>query len=151
MTTPSDFKVGDVVRVRAARRRDVVFTVRQVTASHLRAEHERGGQAFYPIEQFERVSPATAEPAPRSATGTDRHESFSLLPSAPAELRDSVVIVPYELESIESLLKRFKRASDRAGVVRECRNRQRFVPKSQQRRSKSRRARHRRGELSQVA
>lgn len=51
-------------------------------------------------------------------------------------------------ESIDSLIRRFKKGVDAAGIMRELRQRKGFRSKSERRREKSRAARTRRGNTS---
>ena len=168
--TVLDFKVGDLVRVRAARRRDVDFSVVEVTESHVRARREgdRGGEAIYGPEAFEHVAPlatpqsqaiaeqpiatstasadfvAPLRPATETSTANGRQTQQRAPFDASVECRDQVIVRPFAGEPLESLLKRFKKAVAAGGILAEYRARQHFIPETQRRRETSASARARR-------
>jgi small subunit ribosomal protein S21 len=144
--TTREFQIGDLVRVKAARRRDVVFTVIEVTPSSLRATRDGGGEAIYPAASFEHVTPLAAPSASVPSTEITS-PSKPVKPGLPAfDLCDGTVIRPRPGEPIDVAAKRFKKACDKAGILHELRDRERFVPAPQRRRIKSSRARRRRGD-----
>lgn len=51
-----------------------------------------------------------------------------------------LAVVPYENESIERVIKRFKKVVDSAGIMRELKRREFHMSKSQKRREKKKRA-----------
>jgi hypothetical protein len=59
------FRIGDLVRVKAARRRDVIFAVCEVTPTHVRATNDRGGEAIYLAAPFEHEAALSAESGSR--------------------------------------------------------------------------------------
>jgi small subunit ribosomal protein S21 len=144
--TTREFQIGDLVRVKAARRRDIVFTVVEITSTHVRATRDSGGEAIYPAASFEHVTPLAVPSA--SVPSTEIASPSKLVkPVLPAfELCDGTVTRPRPGESIDVAVKRFKKACDKAGILHELRDRERFVPAPQRRRIKSSRARRRRGD-----
>lgn len=150
----ASFVIGDRVRVRHARRRDIHFTVTEVLPQVVVAVNDRGGEARYSPEAFE----------PIGATATDAHEGSMQqaaleprvgdsveaprhLPMAPAEMRDGITVRPFPGENIDALIRRFKRTMDRSNVLREHGAHRFFVPKPQKRLEKSLRARKRRAKV----
>ncbi|MGA8475816.1 MAG: 30S ribosomal protein S21 [Candidatus Cybelea sp.] len=133
--------------MKAARRRDVVFSIAEITATHVRATNDRGGEALYPPEHFEHaVSPLVAPPTPALTV----ESAPAIRPAKTAlpafELCDGLSVKPHRGEPIDLLLKRFKKVVDKAGIIREYRARQRFVPAPQRRHTKAQQARRRRGD-----
>lgn len=138
----ANFEVGDVVRVRAARRRDVLYRVAEVSSTHVRAVNDRGAEAFYLFEHFEHVDSRKRPHDDRSSADVrgDAFESREL----PAELSDRRYVVPYPGEFIDSLLRRFKKATQKSGILTDARRHEHFISKGRRRREKSLRARKRR-------
>lgn len=152
------FEIGDLVRVKVARRRDAFFTVAEASENRVRAVNDRGAEAIYAPDAFELVrdaqpealddaeggcapplqpwrglEPVTAPPtAPRSSPGTSPFDA--------AEFSDSGMVRALPGESLEGLLRRFKRSVAKAGILSECRDNQHFTPEPQRRRDKARRA-----------
>jgi small subunit ribosomal protein S21 len=146
-----DFKAGDLVRVRAARRRDVVFTVREVTATVVVAANDRGGEARYPAESFELVErPGAAIPSSSLRSIPPRVDEHSDSP-AMSEYPDGATVQALPAEEIDSLLRRFKKCVQKSGISAELRRHEFFESRSVRRRKKALRARIRRGELSKAA
>jgi small subunit ribosomal protein S21 len=166
-----DFRTGDFVRVKTARRRDVSFEVLEIAPDgrvRARREGQHGGEACYPAESFERIAPPAPPPSEESsaqpiATSTATAEPVAPLRAvtenstaggpytkqrvpfdASVECRDSTIVRPRDGENLESLLKRFKKAMSASGILAEYRARQHFIPKPQRRRQKSATARARR-------
>lgn len=163
ITTDSPpFAIGDVVRVRVAARRDVSFVVREITDDGRVCAGDDRSEVIYPASAFERVRDADRDaledgegvtaPTLRPRRGLEpvnappiaSRASFSAPSFDVAEARDSVAVSARRGESIESLLKRFKKAVASAGVLGEYRDASRFISKPEQRRLKSARARARR-------
>jgi ribosomal protein S21 len=57
---------------------------------------------------------------------------------------DGVKIEPYPAETIAGLVRRFKKATQRGNILTDARRHEHFIPKSERRRIKSRKARARR-------
>ena len=153
----SDFKVGDHVRVGAARRRDVTWRVTEVVGRIVVAVNgSRDGEIRYDAEKLEHVNPGegvpTVGPSPEAAPMRQAYEP-PWSASLPAEIRDSTIVRPGAGEPIEAVLKRFKKAVERSGVLHEFREHRYFVSPGQRRRLKSRHARVRRAaeDASQLA
>lgn len=177
--TVLDFKIGDLVRVRAARRRDVVFTVLEVSESHVRArrEGERGGEAIYAPEAFEHIKPTIpqsqaigAQPIATSTASADPIAPPTMLEPAPetsmadmpqtqrqaqrwlqltpfgatVDFRDHASVRPYPDETIDSIVKRFKKAVQKSGILAEARKHEHFEKPSIRRKKKAASARARR-------
>lgn len=133
-STATNFRLGDIVRVRGARRRDVVFTIVELTPTDVRATNDRGGEALYPPASFEHAAPSVS--APTSDTSSPSRPVKAAPPTF-EPLCDGRSIRPHPGEAIDLALKRFKKAVDKSGVLREHRERLRFVPASQRRRTKA--------------
>lgn len=58
------------------------------------------------------------------------------------------VIVPQPYESIDTCLRRFKKAVQKANIIHDWRRHEHFIPPSQRRRLKRAQARKRRGDTS---
>ena len=142
------FEVGDIVRVRAARRRDVPFTVTQVTPSVVVAVNDRG-ECRYSPESFERVD-LTANDAPAasesqaSVGGPWPLRDAPPASNPPAAFYDSTIVQVNVGEPSDFAIRRFKKAVQRSGVLQDARRHEHFIPKSRRRREKSLRARKRR-------
>jgi small subunit ribosomal protein S21 len=135
----TDFQVGDVVRVRTARRRNVTFTVREITGDLITAQNDRGGEARYDASAFELVGPVRR-------SGDERPPRAASLDQLDREIANSATTRPTPGESPDSFLKRFKKAVQRAGIIADAKRHEHFIPKPQRRRMKSAKARARRGE-----
>jgi small subunit ribosomal protein S21 len=139
------FKVGDVVRVKAARRRDVHYTIREITASVVVAVNDRGGEARYEPAGFERV-----ERLAGAVRSSNRGDTMSTDDST-LEWQDAAVVRPLAEESIDSVVRRFRKSVQKSGISAELRRHEFFESRSVRRRKKALRARIRRGELSKAA
>lgn len=131
--------VGDCVRVRRARRRDVIFVVAEIGENTVRATNDRGAEAIYAPEAFERVGGSVAVSSPTRAT----HRAYS-----PEIIPDASTVRARAGENIDDLLRRFKKSVQRSGMLYDLRKHAAFESKPQRRRAKSRRARVRRGDTS---
>jgi ribosomal protein S21 len=145
-------QVGDIVRVRSARRRDVRFSVVEITETHVRAVNEAGGEAFYEHDRFEPFVERSELETPRNseslASGAVEIPSDSVR-ATPVRFafsvpNDSGLVRPWPGEHIDSTLHRFKRSCERANIPAEDRRHRHFSPKPQRRREKSKRAKARR-------
>lgn len=136
------FQIGDVVRVRSARRRDIRFRVIEL-GPVIVAVNDRGGEARHSPDAFELVRPpsdtASASCAPPPPTWTRIDDTAAA--ASESAVCDGVTVRPYPGEHIDSLWRRFRRAIDKSNVLREFRQHRHFVSKSQRRRDKSARAR----------
>lgn len=137
------FEIGDLVRVAAARRRDITYRVSEVTPLVVVAVSDRG-EARYAPGAFELIARPVLEPS------TDPVETRPLTayapPAAPAleKVCDSTVVCVRPDEPIDSVWRRFKKACEKAGIPAELRRRRHFIPKSAERRNKAIAARIRR-------
>lgn len=142
----SAFQLGDVVRVRAARRRDVRFRIVELTETHVRAVNEAGGEAFYEHDRFEHVSePPVLESVPTPEPIRSEVPDVTREPVPAATLDDATVRLRPG-ESIDFALRRLKRQCEKGNVFADYRRHRAFIPKPQRRREKSR-ARVRRAKI----
>ena len=65
-------------------------------------------------------------------------------------LADGSAVVPQPYESIDTCLRRFKKAVNKANIIHDWRRHEYFTPPSQRRRMKRAQARKRRGDTSGV-
>ncbi|MGA8475799.1 MAG: 30S ribosomal protein S21 [Candidatus Cybelea sp.] len=109
--------------------------------------NDRGGEAIYPPEHFEHATSAlVAPPAPALTVESAPAIRPAKTALPPFEVCDGLSIKLRQGEPIDFALKRFKKAVDKAGIIREYRSRQRFVPAPQRRHTKAQQARRRRGD-----
>lgn len=134
------FEVGDVVRVRAARRRDVTYRLTEVAPTIVVAVSDRG-EARYSPDAFELLARAGASPPSISL-------SVQAAPTPPATPTFDRVcdgpIYPLPGESIDAVWRRFKKSCEKADVFGQHRRHREFTSKSSRRRNKSHNARIRR-------
>lgn len=146
-----NFQPGDVVRVRTARRRDVTYRIVEITGELVRAANDRG-EAIYAASSFERVEDASAAvnegqrssqqprvPMPHEDDLTAAQRKTPV----PAVFGDGATVVPFAGETIDSLVRRFKKATQKAGVLADLHRHEYYDKPSVRRKLKSAKARAR--------
>lgn len=149
------FQVGDRVRVRHARRRDVTFLVTEVAPHVLVAVNERGGEARYSAGAFELVEDSAAavneeHRSPQQAPVPPPYENDltgARKAAVPAVFGDGATVVPFAGETIDSLVRRFKKATQKAGILSDLHRHEYYEKPSVRRKVKSAKARARRAKL----
>ncbi|HEY2474096.1 MAG TPA: 30S ribosomal protein S21 [Candidatus Cybelea sp.] len=146
-----EIKLGDVVRVAAARRRDVSWKVVQITPEQVVvAINDRGGEIRYRAESLERVDP-DGTPQPEHELADLDEASLAERPKhrwprgqQPGVVGDRASVTLQPGEPIEYAVKRFGKCVQRSGILQEYKEHRYFKSPGEKRREKSRRARHRR-------
>jgi ribosomal protein S21 len=149
----SDFKVGDAVRVRSARRNAANrwLVVEVADAVVVAVNESRQAEIRYSPDRLERIEESDDAPAavplavePEPPIRPSPSTQVRLTTSPPAEMRDSTKVQPSPGEPIDSVVRRFHKACGRANIIGELRRRRYHLTRSQKRRDKSSNARHRR-------